>query len=138
MNARTHRLLLVCLPAFELGCPVDAEDGSLEIMGSYVDEFDGTHEITAETWTMSQVGVFHIAEFDNAATFLVAQNDAGNEFDSEKWSRMDWTYDGQDLYFCQPAYNKDTQEEAMADESADRGDLQAGCSGFPWSQLIPQ
>lgn len=108
----------------------------LEIIGSWIDDFDGTHEITAHTWTMAVGGVFHIDEFDNTEMVLFAENDSGNEFNPDLWSRMDWTWDGDDLYFCQTAYNAADKADAMATPAADGSDLTAGCGGFGWSGLM--
>jgi hypothetical protein len=112
--------------------------GSLEIVGSYTDDYGSTHEITADTWTMGGVGVFEIETWDNAERWLVAHNHVDNEFDPDKWSRMDWTFDGDDLYFCQVAFDAESAEQAQAATPADPDDLAMGCGGtFPWSKLSP-
>jgi hypothetical protein len=135
---------LVVLAVFSLAtaCADGANDeGSseeLEIVGTYLDQFDGEHEITMTTWTMSGVGVFHIDDFDNEAEYLVAENDADNDYSPGLWSRMDWTFDGEDLYFCQFAYDAPTKEDAQAADGADREDLEMGCADFGWSQLIAE
>jgi hypothetical protein len=113
---------------------------TLSIEGTYLDEFDTNHEITADTWTITYVGtnpsVFHIAEIDEAQRYLVAQNDANNEYSPNLWSRFDWFFDSSNqLYFCQIAYDQASQEEASALNTANRDDLMMGCAGFSWSKL---
>jgi len=108
----------------------------LEIVGSWVDDWDTSHVITQDDWTMA-TSVFNITQFDNDADFLVAQNDSDNDYNPDKWSRFDWTEDGGDLYYCQIAYDADDEATAAADTSADSGDLDTGCGGFSWSRLNP-
>jgi len=131
-------VLLLAMACGDGGSDEGSGDDMLEIVGSYTDDFDFSHEITASTWTMGGTGVFHIERFDNDGDTLVAQNDADNDYAPGLWSRMDWTFDGDDLYFCQFAYEAATQEDAEAADGADREDLDMGCGGFVWSQLIPQ
>jgi hypothetical protein len=109
-----------------------------EIVGSYVDSFMGTHEVTADTWTMAGMGVFHIETWNNDADYLVAQNDTMNEFNPDLWSRMDWTEADGQLYFCQSVFDAETAEAAEMAEGADASDLTAGCAGFEWTQLTAQ
>ena len=122
------------------GCG-DGSGGGLEIAGTYSDDWQTTHTITDSSWTMSAQGmsdsVFHIVAYDNDADFLVAQNDGNNEYNPDKWSRFDWTEREGNLYYCQIAFDAETQQEAEANTSAARNDLEAGCGGFPWSKLTP-
>ena len=116
------------------GSPWSKLDERLEIIGSYVDDYDSTHDVTQTLWTMDS-SVFHITQFDNEADFLVAQNDAANEWNAELWSRFDWTFDGSDLYYCQIAYDAADEATAAANTSADQADLTTGCAGFAWTKL---
>lgn len=127
------------------GCPSNEPDDTdtdtetdatgLAIAGSYTDDFGGTHEITDTVWTMDGVGVFNISQYDNDGMWLVAQNDSSNAFSPDLWSRMDWTVDGTDLYFCQTVFDAPTEQDAIDATPAAANDLAAGCGGFPWSQL---
>lgn len=108
----------------------------LAIVGAYTDSWGGTHDITDATWIMGSAS-FHIAQYDNAEMWVVAQNDAANEYNPSLWSRMDWTWSGADLYFCQSAFDAADEAAALAATPADASDLAAGCGGFGWSQLIP-
>lgn len=108
----------------------------LEIIGSYTDDWNYDHDITQTEWTMD-TSVFHISQYENDDDFLVAQNDAANQYNPDLWSRFDWTLDGTDLYYCQIAFDAATEAAALADTSADRADLATGCAGFEWSKLTP-
>ena len=108
----------------------------LSIIGSYTDNYGGTHEISQSTWT-SGSSVYHIQMVDNNGTFLVAQNDAANTYNPELFSRFDWTTDQGTLYYCQTAYDAVDLASALQNTSAVRADLAAGCNGFGWSSLTP-
>lgn len=117
----------------------DATLTGLEIAGTWTDEWGGDHLITDTTWTMTGMvaGVFAISQYDNDLDFLIAHNDASNPYSPGLWSRIDWTTWQGALYFCQIAYDKATESEALATEPADRIDpTSTGCGGpFPWSKL---
>ena len=129
----TAVLLFACAeaPPDDLIEPAEAE---LELIGDWVDDFGGTHSITAETWTMGD-SVFAITQFDNDASWLVAQNDANNPFNPDLWSRMDWSADGADYWFCQTVFDGADEAAALGATPADSSDLSAGCGGFSWSLL---
>jgi hypothetical protein len=128
----------------------DADAGALEIIGDYHDDWGGEHHVTADDWTVvypgmddagPDISIAHITSFDNGAEYLVAQNDHDLSYNPDLWSRYDWTYEdlsdgGVDLYYCQIEYAAADEETAEANESAERDDLGAGCSGFSWSRLI--
>ncbi len=120
--------------------PTPVPDESLEIIGTYTDDWGSTHDITGETWTMtmgSDVSLFHITQWSNDDDFLVAQNDSSNAWNPDLWSRFDWTWVDSSLYFCQIAYAAEGEDAALVETSADRADLEAGCGGFGWSRLNP-
>lgn len=93
------------------------------------------HTIDEAAWTMGD-GVFHVAETSVDARFLIAQNDAGNEFFPGLWSRFDWHFDDTDLYYCQSAYDA-ADQAAAAESESDPSQLDSGCGGFAWSSLTP-
>jgi len=118
--------------------PVEA----LAIVGSYTDGFGTAHEVTAERWTQTYPGaapmVFHVTRFDNAAGWVVAQNDPANEYSGGRWSRFDWARSGAALWYCQSAYDADSEDAALAAPAADPTDpANAGCGGFGWTNLTP-
>jgi len=115
----------------------------LAIVGSFVDGFDGTHEIDGAVWTQGGFGnpsFFHVTQFSNEGGFAVAHNNVHNAFGGGKWSRFDWTWhdagEGRRLHYCQTSHDAQTEEAALAVPSADASDPTAsGCGDFAWSSL---
>lgn len=133
--------LCIC-GALGLACGDDdgsGDGGELEIIGVYDDNYGGQHEITATEWTQD-FGTYHIESYDNGADYLVAHNDADNEYDPDKWSRFDWTEtDTGRLFFCQVAFAAASAEEAENATEPDRDDPTSGGCGdgdFPWTELL--
>ena len=110
-----------------------------ELIGKYADNWGGNHIISDTAWFQpSSYGdtLFHITQFDSGKDFIIAHNDAVKSWNPEKWSRFDYVIDGGKIYLCQIAFDKETEEEAVAETSADRTDLtEKGCNGAPWSKL---
>lgn len=126
----------------DTGAPTDTGVEPLQIIGSWTDPFGGTHTIDASSWTQDygygDPLVFHITDYDNAGTWLVAQNDVANSYNPELWSRFDWAWDGAALYYCQTAFAAASEAEALATPAPDATDPGAsGCGGFPWTALSP-
>ena len=105
----------------------------LSILGSWVDDWGYVHEVTREAWTSGD-SIFHITQADPVAGELVAQNDAANPWNPGLWSKFEWGYGGDVLYYCQIAFAAASEEEAAA-ARANRASLMTGCGGFPWSRL---
>lgn len=131
-------VLSVCVLLVSACGDEGGDTGDLEIEGSYTDDFNGSHTIGADTWSMDGAGLFHIDTFDNDERYLIAQNDSDNDFNPDLWSRMDWAWDGDALFFCQSVFDAESAEAAESAEPADGEDLDAGCGGFPWSSLTPK
>jgi hypothetical protein len=134
--------LAACDPAStddDAGSETDTETGTetgdevLAIVGTYTDDFADTHTISETEWTNS-AGSFAIEQYSNEEMWLVAQNAESNMYNPGLWSRFDWTWDAEQLYYCQSVYDGPTIDDALAG-SADAGDLATGCGGFPWSLL---
>jgi hypothetical protein len=140
-----------------LACPADdddddgADDGSsddgssgdeapaesLEIEGDWIDNFMGTHSITATTWSQTfgaDTFVYTFAVFDNTTDTLVAEADT-----DATWSKFQWTAaTGGEFYYCQVAFGEATQADAQAVADADATDpANGGCSMFAWTLLTP-
>ena len=116
----------------------DTDADTLEIVGSYTDDWGGTHEISATTWTMGWGDTFAITAHDNTADFLVAQNGAKNGYFAGLWSRFEWTEAGGQLWYCQSVYDATTEGEVGTAPWADRADpATGGCGGFSWTGLTP-
>jgi len=118
--------------------------GALEIAGEWFEEFGPgmgvTHTIDELQWDqLSDFGdaLFHVDSYDNDARWVVAQGDAANEFFPGLWSRFDWSWDGDALYYCTAIYDAETVEDALGAPASDPGDLDVGCGGFSWSLLMP-
>ncbi|MBN2194370.1 MAG: hypothetical protein JW751_16255 [Polyangiaceae bacterium] len=111
------------------------------VMGVWVDDYGGQHRVTETVWTQSGFGDrsgFEIVDYDEAAMFAIAQNDVGNSYNPELWSRFDWTEYGGSLWYCQTTYGATTEAAARDTPRADDTDpSRGGCSGFAWSRLIP-
>jgi len=124
----------------------------ISVVGSYTDDFHGTHTITPSAWLMGD-SVFHLLEFSNDETWAVAQNDCANPYSPGLYSRFDWVggaagsgagggagaggadAGGSAIYFCQTGYNLESAAAASALPPADGSDLAQGCSGYSWSKL---
>lgn len=120
-----------------------SDDGStteavaLEIVGEWADEFGGEHVVTQDQWATTYAPdtfTYTITEYDNAERWIIAQDDG-----DETWSKYEWTYTEDDLWYCQTAFGEESPEDAMATPDADPADpAVAGCGGFAWSRLVPQ
>lgn len=112
----------------------------LSIAGVYEDNFGGGHVLDEEQWRQNisgSVSVFAVTDYDNDGGFVIAQNDANNDFNPSLWSRFDWTWFDGGLYFCQTVFDGATEDDAANATPADATDPTAGgCAGFTWSQLI--
>jgi hypothetical protein len=120
----------------ETGSETDSETGdqmALAIVGTYSDDFGDTHTISETEWT-NAAGSFAISQYSNDEMWLVAQNAETNMYNPSQWSRFDWTWDAEQLYYCQSVYDGLTIEDALGG-SADATDLMMGCGGFAWSLL---
>ena len=81
-----------------------------------------------------------IADFDNDAQWVVAQNASDNTWGPDLWTRFDWTTDADGtLYFCMATYTAETKADAMAaDESDTSNPAETGCRGSSmWTPLFP-
>ena len=108
-------------------------------IGKFTDNFGATHYISKITWFQPSVygdSIFHIKQYNIDNDFIIAQNDAVKSFNPEKWSRFDYAQKGKKLYYCQIAFDKNTEAEALAVTDADKTDLEKGCNDNPWTELI--
>lgn len=133
----------------------------IALIGSYEDDFGGSHTISASLWQMG-TSSFHLLEFSNGQRWAVAQNDCANAYFPGLYSRFDWMMlpggeggaagaagaagaggagageESGRTYYCQTGYDVESAEAARELEAADTADLAEGCNGFPWSLLSPQ
>jgi len=111
----------------------------LELAGAHKDNWDNGHQVTNTLWTIVGMGtpsVFHITQYSNDTQYVIAQNHATYNFFPDKWSRFDWVEKEGTLYYCQTAYNADSEQLAL-DATADASDpATTGCGGaFAWSSI---
>jgi hypothetical protein len=118
----------------ESDSPTDPPPGDIAIMGAWADNWGGLHDITNDAWVNGE-STYAISMYDNDHGLVIAQNDAANPYNPGLWSRFDWTYDGDALYYCQTAYDAASEGEAMSAQPADNTNLETGCGGFSWSRL---
>ena len=143
------RALFILCALFVIACGDDSdstetmageETMALAIVGEYEDDYMTAHIITNETWTQTYPGgmpsIFHIRSVNQDALYLIAENDETNEYNPSLWSRMDWTYNNDELWYCQVTFDAESAELAEASEAPDASDPSAsGCGDFPWSKL---
>lgn len=113
------------------------EAAGLEIAGDWADEFGGIHIVTDTSWVTSygkDAFPYTITEYDNAERWIIAQDDLDST-----WSKYEWTYAEDDLWYCQTTFGEASAEDAMNAPDADPADpAAAGCGGFAWSRLTAQ
>ena len=108
---------------------------ALEIAGKYIDNYKSSHVISSFEWINESL-VYNISQYDNEQGFIIAQNDNGNEWNPKKWSRFDYTEKDGVLYYCQTAYDAETEEAALATPAPDKTDpATSGCGSSPWTEL---
>ena len=133
--------LLLCA-ALLAGCGNEyREQGPLEIIGTYTDEFGGDHQVTATTWTsFGGMSVIHILGYDNDANYVLGQNDAVKSFNPGQFARQDWISFSGALYYCSTVYNGATLDAAYAGQANAGNPPAGGCdavNNFAWTRLSP-
>ena len=103
------------------------------------DDASGTQNIVDAFEGQSGRSRFAITEADDAARWVVAQNNTANDLNPSLWSRFDWVWDASgDLYYCQSADAAASESDALAaGGAADSANLVAGCKGLSWTALRP-
>lgn len=128
---------LASLVEGEIQAEADAADvQDFPLPGSWTDEWESSHEITESAWNQSG-SLFHFTLVNTCDQFVIAYNDAENEYNPEKWSKLSWVKSGENFYFCQAPYDADSEDAASEAPAPQTDDLDAGCNGFSWSQLMP-
>jgi hypothetical protein len=112
----------------------DTNPVGLEIVGEWETSWGATYVITDTSWVADKYS-YAITVYDNDADYFVAQNADTNFLDPGLWTRFDWTWDGDALYYCELVGNAASQAEAEAATEADRADLVEGCGGGNWLSL---
>ncbi|MEN9785546.1 MAG: hypothetical protein RLZZ299_810 [Pseudomonadota bacterium] len=116
-----------------------ATDTTLDLEGAWVDPYGSTLDVTTDTIRMGYPGTdpsgFTVAAWSDAEGWVVARNDASNDYFAGLWSRFDWQRVDGELYLCQSVYDAADQQSAELAPRGDDADLDAGCGGYPWSPL---
>ena len=98
---------------------------AISIEGEWIDEWNSSQIIDSDSWNSNT-----ITQYDNDEMWAVAENGANNA-----WSKYDWTWNSEELYYCQSTFAAETEADALSADSANATDLDTGCGGFPWSQM---
>lgn len=141
----SHALTLVplCMLLLSACAPEsDEQQGSLEINGTYTDEWGTTHVISDTQWSTSNSfgsALYHVIYYLNGADMLIARNVAGNSDNPNRYSQFDWTRFSGDLYYCQHVYDAETIAGAETGAADPSNPPAGGCgaSNFPWTNLTP-
>jgi hypothetical protein len=116
-----------------------ADQGPLDILGDYTDEYATDHEVRQDVWT-ADANIYNLTQYSNAEQWVVAQNDSTHGWAPDLWSRFDWTWDFDgNLWLCQTAFDAADEAAALATPASDASDPAiGGCGGmFPWTNLTP-
>jgi hypothetical protein len=112
-------------------------DEALEIRGEYTDG-ENDHNIDEKLWDVGDENRFHLSSYDNTYGFIIAQNDADNQNNANLWSRFQWVFVSDILYYCHMPVDADSATSA---ENATRPDdaepATTGCGEQPWTMLNP-
>lgn len=103
--------------------------------GDWVDAYNGTHSISNDDWAMGD-SLFTFLEVDATEGVIIAENDAGNEYNPGLFTRFDWVVVDDQPWFCQTAYDAADADAARDTAAADASDpANGGCNTFAWSRL---
>ncbi len=109
------------------------------VVGTFEDDHGGRHTVSATEWWQGSRTRYQIVMWDTAHRFLIAQNDATNQYDAGKWTRIDWVpLVGMEPYewaFCFSAYNAASRSAAEGTTIARPDNPKVGCNGYPFSRL---
>lgn len=110
----------------------------IEIEGHWQSEF-GEETIAGDTW--NGYCEQRISSYDNDLREAIIETIADDVTGCQGgYSRVVWTEIIDDsFYYCVEVFGQSSADEAQtADGEADPTDLDAGCSGYPWSALVRQ
>lgn len=108
----------------------EAPTETIEIAGTYTDNFGGPHEITAGSWNSTNLSLVN-----NEENYALGQSDETADYGTCLWNKFVWHEEGGKLYYCQIAYGQESECAAEAVDDPDTSDLKKGCNGFDWSVL---
>jgi hypothetical protein len=108
------------------------------VIGEFEDDYGASYSITQDIWRHEE-SRYDIARWVPDEGYAIARNAAENVGQAGLWTRIDWMplpdMAPWEWAFCLTAWDARTEEEAIAEPSADRSDPRAGCGGFPFSRM---
>jgi hypothetical protein len=104
------------------------DGGLLEIGGQWREGGGANHEIDAQLWRRD-ASSYHLDCYDNAGRVLIARNDGANPINPDKWSRFDWTVEGEMSWHCHTSNDGETVAKALGVMAADASEPQVGGCG---------
>jgi len=107
----------------------DDDHDDISIVGEWIDEWNSSQVIDSDSWNSNT-----ITHYDNDEMWAVAENGA-DSWNPGFWSKYDWTWNSEELYYCQSTFAAESEADALSADSANATDLDTGCGGFPWSQM---
>ncbi len=119
-----------------------------ELIGQFVDGFGHSHSIDERSWESvhdDEGFLYHICTVVPQDGFLIAQNDRGQAYHPEKFSRFEWLVKDDGVWYCQQVFSADSHDDAGDFDRfpAARADNpgSGGCGeaeGFAWTNLAPR
>ena len=111
------------------------ESEQIEVAGTWETPFETVEVIDDEMW-----GFMYLIDFDNDQRWAITQNPDDDDHNPDAFNRLHWTpIENDTFYYCTVAFGLDTEQEARdTDATADEGDLDGGCGGFPWTEMTRQ
>ncbi len=122
----------------DTGSPPEIEQEPLEIIGYYVQDYDGSyHNITQNVWEINfgagEIYTYQIRQYNNQQGWIIAENDANDPLETGKWSRFDYRLNrAGNLTVCQSTSQADDMMEALNWPPSIPGQ---GCTGWGWLTL---
>ena len=116
----------------------EIEQEPLEIIGYYVQDYDGSyHNITQNVWEINfgagEIYTYQIRQYNNQQGWIIAENDANDPLETGKWSRFDYRLNrAGNLTVCQSTSQADDMMEAL---NWPPSIPTQGCTGWGWLTL---
>ena len=103
-----------------------------EIAGNYVDDYGGLQAVSANFWYSTGL-VFETCSVDNTGHKLITYNNLRDDIpNAGKFSRFEWTKNGNKLWYCQIVFDAPTEQAAQSAPAADPNHpATGGCGQFP-------
>lgn len=110
--------------------PNDEEE--IAVAGTWENQWGDEEVIDDEMWDY-----MWLVDFDNDERWAITQNPEDDEHNPDAYNRLEWTpIDDDTFYYCIVDFGLETEEDAReTEETADEGDLEAGCGGHPWTEM---